>query len=69
MVFFTTIKPSSHYREWHEKEVPWDKVVEVILMTKNPRKKGNKYEIESDKYYVLFEIKNKCLCVINAKMR
>lgn len=67
MVYFTEIKPTKHYIEEHEKEVSWDKVVEIILTTKNPRKKGDKFEIEKESYYVLFEIKNNVLYVINAK--
>ena len=67
MVYFTDIEPIEHYLEYHEKEVPWHKVVEIILTTKNPRKKGNKFEIEKDGYYLLFEINNTILYVINAK--
>ena len=67
MVYFTDIEPTDHYLEYHEKEVPWHKVVEIILTTKNPRKKGNKFEIEKDGYYILFKIENKTLYVINAK--
>ncbi len=67
MVYFIEIEPTDHYTEKHEREVPWDKVVEIILTTKNPRKKGNKFEIEKDNYYILFEIKNNILYIINAK--
>ena len=67
MVYFTDIKPTIHYLEYHAKDVPWYKVVEIILTTKNPRKKGGKFEIEKDNYYILFEIKEKVLYVINAK--
>ncbi len=67
MVYFTDIVPTEHYLENHAEDVPWDKAVEVILATKNPRKKGSKFEIEKDGYYVLFEIKNNVLYVINAK--
>ena len=67
MVYFTDIKPTIHYLEYHAKDVPWYKVVEIILTTKNPRKKGGKFEIEKDNYYVLFKIKEKVLYVINAK--
>jgi len=67
MVYFTDIKPTIHYLGHHAKNVPWHKVVEIILTTKNPRKKGNKFEIEKDNYYILFEIKEKVLYVINAK--
>ena len=67
MVYFTAIQPTTHYLEEHAREVPWDKVVEIIFSTKNPRKKGSKFEIDKDGYYVLFEINNKVLCIINAK--
>ena len=67
MVYFTGIKPSDHYTKEHEQDVPWDKVVEIIFSTKNPRKKGDKFEIEKDGYYILFEIKDTILYVINAK--
>ena len=67
MVYFTEIKPTDHYLKEHEKEVPWHKVIEIIFTVKNPRKKGDKFEIEKDGYYVLFEIKSSILYVINAK--
>lgn len=67
MVYFTDIQPTSHYIKEHAKDVPWDKVVEIIFNTKNPRKKDDKFEIEKGGYYILFEIKNNVLYVINAK--
>jgi len=68
MVYFTDIQPTDHYLEEHEKDVPWDKVVEIIFSTKNPRKKEDKFEIEKGGYYILFKIKNNVLYVINAKV-
>ncbi|MBI2146337.1 hypothetical protein HYU22_03290 [Candidatus Woesearchaeota archaeon] len=67
MVYFTAIKPTKHYLEEHEKDVPWDKVVEIIFTTKNPRKKGEVFEIEKEDYYILFKIEDNILQVINAK--
>lgn len=67
MVYFTRIVPSKHYLEEHAQEVPWHEVVSLIFRTKNPRKKGDKFEIEQAGYYLLFEIKKKTLYVINAK--
>ena len=67
MVYFIDIQPTNHYIEEHEHDVPWDKVVEIIFSTKNPRKKGDNFEIEKDGYYILFELKNNVLYVINAK--
>lgn len=66
-MYFTDIQPTEHYLLEHEKDVPWDKVVEIIFLTKNPRKKGSKFEIEQNGYYLLFEIKENVLYVINAK--
>ena len=67
VVYFTEIKPTDHYLEEHQRDVPWHKVVEIILTTKNPRKKDNKFEIENESYYLLFEIRDTILYVINAK--
>ena len=67
MVFFKQIKPTNHYLEEHAKLFPWHKVVELILTTKNPRKKKDKFEIKKGGKYVLFKIENETLYVINAK--
>jgi hypothetical protein len=55
--------------EEHQEDVPWDEVVEIILTTKNPRKKEDVFEIETEQYYVLFKIEEKTLYVINAKRK
>lgn len=67
MVYFTDIFATDHYIEEHQKDVPWNKVLEIIHKTKNPRKKDDKFEIEYDGYYILFELENNILYVINAK--
>ncbi len=68
MVYFTEIKKTTHYVEQHEKEVPWSEVVTLIFSSaKQIRKKGNRYEIENERYYVLMEIKDGVIYVINAK--
>lgn len=67
MVYFTDIQPTMHYLAEHAEGVPWDKVVELIFTIKNPRKKGDKFEVEHEGYYLLFEIKDNVLHVINAK--
>lgn len=66
-VHFKRIEPSVHYLEHHADEVPYEEAVSVILRTKNPRKKGNKFEIEGDGYYILFEVVNGTAYIINAK--
>lgn len=67
MIYFKDILPTSHYLQEHSRDVPWDKVVEIILSAKNPRKKEDKFEIEREGYYILFEIKGNVIFVINAK--
>ena len=70
MVYFTAIKKTKHYEENHEHDIPWREVVEIIFKSsKDIKKKGNKYEIETDNYYVLMELLDKILYVINAKRR
>ncbi|MBU2638778.1 MAG: hypothetical protein KJ955_07430 [Nanoarchaeota archaeon] len=67
LVFYREIVPHRHYLEEHARNFPWHKVVEIILATKNPRKKRGKFEIELNGYYVLFEVKMGIIYVINAK--
>ena len=67
LIYFTSISPTRHYLEEHEKDVPWHKVVELITTSKRPRKRGKNYEIKKDGYYILFRIEDKTLYVINAK--
>lgn len=63
---FNDIRKTDHYKLYHEKQVPWNKVIEIILNTKSKRKKGNKVEIKNG-YYILCEIRDDILYVINAK--
>ena len=59
MVYFTEIKKTQHYIDNHEQDVPWSEVVEIIFKSsKQIKKKGEKYEIETDKSYVLMELRN-----------
>lgn len=67
MVHFTEIRPTRHYLEAHADEVPWAEVVGIILTEKKPRKRVDRFEIQSDGVYVLFEIEGGVLWVINAK--
>lgn len=69
-MLFKSIKKTEHYKQYHESDVPWSEVVSVIFQSsKNMRKKGNKIEIETGKYYMLCEVKDQTLWVINAKRR
>lgn len=66
-MYFREIRNAKHYKEHHEKNFPWSRVIEIILTTKNPRKKENKMEIKTKNYYLLCELKGNVLWVINAK--
>jgi hypothetical protein len=69
MVGFKSIRKTFHYIIHHEKSFPWSEVIEIIMTTKNIRKKGNRLEIETPEYYILCELENKVLWVINAKYK
>ena len=65
---FKSIRKTEHYKEYHEKDVPWSEVIELILTTKNPRRReDNKIEIKNKTRYVLCRLGNNILWVINAK--
>jgi len=64
---FTEIRPTAHYLASHAREVPWHEVVEAIFLTKGPWRKGDKFEIENGALYVLFEVSEGVIHVINAK--
>lgn len=66
-MYFKSIRKTQHYKENHEKNFPWSKVIEIILTTKTKRKKGNKIEIKTKGAYILCQLKNNILWVINAK--
>ncbi len=68
-MLFKEIKKTKHYQDFHEHEVPWHKVIEIIFTTKNKRKRRDKIQIETDKYYVLLKIEDKIAYVINAKRK
>lgn len=62
---FDEIRKTVHYKKNHEKKFPWPAILQQIFAVKNPRKKGD--EIETKSIYILCELKEKVLYVINAK--
>jgi beta-galactosidase beta subunit len=66
-MYFKAIRKTEHYKENHECSFPWSEVVEIIMAAKNPRKKEGKIEIETENRYILCEMKDNILWVINAK--
>lgn len=67
VVYFTDIRTTHHYIKDHEREIPWGEVVWIVSNTKNPRKKGDKFEIENSDCYILFKVRSKTAYIINAK--
>ena len=68
-IYFSSIEKTHHYKEVHEKHVSWSEVIETVLLSKSRRRKGNKIVIENKKYYILAELKDKILYIINAKRK
>ena len=60
---------SEHFDKYHKATLAWSDVVRLIYAIKNKRKKGSKIEIEDDKFYILCELKDKVLYVINVKKK
>jgi len=68
-MYFKAIKRSKHFEKYHKGTLAWSDVISIIWLIKNKRKKGNKVEIEDDRFYILCELKNKVLYVINVKRK
>lgn len=66
-MYFKSIRKTFHYIIHHEKNFPWNKVIEIIMTTKNMRRKEDKIEIETPDYYILCKLENNVLYVVNAK--
>ena len=63
------IRRSEHFELYHKGTLPWNEVISLIYTIKNKRKKGDKIEIEDNKFYILCELKDKILYVINVKRK
>lgn len=63
------IRRTGHFEEYHKGTLAWSDVVRLIYTIKNKRKKGDKIEIENDRFYILCELKDKILYVINVKKK
>ena len=68
ILYWHEIKRSEHYEKYHKGTLSWEQVVKLIYLIKNKRRKGNKIIIENSKVYILCEIKDKVLYVINVKI-
>ncbi len=63
------IRRSKHFEEHHQGTLAWSDVIRLICTTKSKRKKGSKIEIEDTRTYILCELENNILYVINVKTK
>ncbi len=68
-MYWKEIKKSEHFEQYHKGTLAWNDVITLIYKIKNKRKKGDKLEIEDDKFYILCELKDQILYVINVKRK
>ena len=63
------VRRSDHFEKYHKGALVWSDVVRLVYTIKNKRKKGDKIQIENDRFYILCELKDKILYVINVKKK
>ncbi|MEK6932494.1 MAG: hypothetical protein AABW56_01725 [Nanoarchaeota archaeon] len=68
-MYWKEVRQHEHFNLHHKGTLAWSDVVRLIYKIKNKRKKGDKVEIEDDKIYMLCELKDKILYVINVKRK
>ena len=69
LLYWKEIRRSRHFEEHHEGALAWSDILRLIQIIKNKRKLGNKIKIEDDNFYILCEVKDKILYVINVKKK
>ena len=67
--YYEQIVPTEHYLYHHAKDMPWTDVLRIMIITKNRRKKGDVFEIETDEHYIVFAVRDRTAFVINAKRK
>jgi len=68
-MYWKEIRRTEHFDKYHKGNLCWSDVVQLIYTIKDKRKKGNKIEIEDNRFYILCEVKNNILYVINVKRK
>lgn len=68
-MYWEEIRESEHFEGEHKGTLAWSDVVRLIYSIKNKRKKGDLIEIEDDRFYILCEVRDKILYVINVKRK
>ena len=49
-MYWNEIRRTEHFEKYHKVTLAWSDVVRLIYVIKNKRKKGNKIEIEDNKF-------------------
>ena len=68
-MYWKEIRRTEHFERYHKGVLAWSDIVRLIHEIKNKRKKGNKIEIEDNKFYILCELKERILYIINVKKK
>jgi len=68
-MYWEEIRRSDHFEKYHKGALAWSDIVRLIYIIKSKRRKGDKIEIEDDRFYILCELKDKILYVINVKKK
>ena len=68
-MYWEEIRQTEHFQDFHYGTLAWSEIIRRIYTIKSKRKKGNKIEIEDDQIYILCELKDKTLYVINVKRK
>ena len=68
-MYWKEIKRSEHFEQYHKGTLSQSDVIRLIHTIKSKRKKGKNIEIENEKFYILCELRDKCLYVINVKKK
>ncbi|MFH1073433.1 MAG: hypothetical protein V1743_08450 [Nanoarchaeota archaeon] len=68
-MYWKEIRRSRHFEEYHKGTLAWSDVVRLIHLIKSKRKKGDKIEIEDDRFYILCRLEDDILYVINVKKK
>ena len=68
-MYWKEIRRSEHFESFHQGKLAWSDIVRLLYTIKNKRRKGDKLEIEDNKIYILCELKDNILYVINVKTK
>ena len=68
-MYWKEIRRSEHFEKYHKGSIAWSDVVRLIHIIKSKKKRGNKIQIENERFYILCEVKDNILYVINVKTK